>query len=260
MIIDGRQMAETIKQDLKKRLGKRKLKLVIVSVGEDSVSAKYLGRKQKFGEEIGVEVVVQEFASEILQTELAERLRQLADDASVHGVVVQLPLPKHLQTEDLLALIPPEKDVDALSPETRVLSPVVQAIKEILTWQKISPEGKKAVVVGRGKLVGRPVAIWLAQEGAEVSVVDLETSKSEEILKQADIIVSGAGCPGLITPGAIKPGVVLIDAATSELGGKLVGDADSACADKCSVFTPVPGGVGPLTVVCLFKNFIDLNS
>lgn len=260
MIIDGRQMAETIKQDLKKRLGKRKLKLVIVSVGENPVSAKYLGRKQKFGEEIGVEVVVQEFASEISQIELAEKLQRLADDGSVHGVVVQLPLPKHLQTEDLLALIPSEKDVDALSPEARVLSPVVRAIKEILTWQKISPEGKKAVVVGRGKLVGRPVAIWLAQEGAEVSVVDLETSKSEEILKRADIIVSGAGCPSLITPSTIKSGVVLIDAATSELGGKIVGDADLACADKCSVFTPVPGGVGPLTVACLFKNFIDLNS
>jgi len=259
MIINGRQMAEEIRSDLRGKLTGRKLRLVIISVGDNLVTAKYLALKQKFGEEIGAEIVVQEFASGISQAELAERLRQLADDWSVHGVVVQLPLPKHLKTGDLFSLIPPEKDVDALSPEARVLSPVVGAIKEILTQQKISPKEKKVVVVGRGKLVGRPAAVWLAQEGAEVSVVDLETPKPEKILKQADIIVSGAGCPGLITPNMIKQGTVLIDAATSELGGRLVGDVDPACAEKCAVLTPVPGGVGPLTIAYLFKNLVDLN-
>ena len=259
MIIDGRQMAEEIKKELKEKLANKNLRLVIVSVGDNTVWAKYLARKQKFGEAVGVETVVHEFASDVSEGELARHLAKLADDCSVNGVVVQLPLPEQLDTEKLLTLIPPEKDIDALSPEAKVLPPVVAAIKEILERNSVLVEGKKAVVIGRGRLVGRPVALWLAQNGAEVEVVTLETKNPAAVIAQADLLVSGAGQPGLLKPEMLKAGVALIDAATSEVNNKLAGDADGACADKCSLFTPVPGGVGPLTIACLFKNLAALN-
>lgn len=259
MIIDGRQMAEEIKKELKEKLANKNLRLVIVSVGDNTVSAKYLARKQKFGEAVGVETIVHEFAGDVSEDELARHLAKLADDRSVNGVVVQLPLPEQLDTEKLLTLIPSEKDIDALSPEAKVLPPVVAAIKEILERNSVLVEGKKAVVIGRGRLVGRPVALWLAQNGAEVEVVTLETKNPTAVIAQADLLVSGAGQPGLLKPEMLKEGVVLIDAATSEVNNKLAGDAEAACADKCSLFTPVPGGVGPLTVACLFKNLAALN-
>ncbi|MFA5736576.1 MAG: bifunctional 5,10-methylenetetrahydrofolate dehydrogenase/5,10-methenyltetrahydrofolate cyclohydrolase [Candidatus Paceibacterota bacterium] len=259
MIIDGRQIAEDIKKELKEKLIGRNLKLAIVSVGDDIVSAKYLSRKQKFGEAVGVETIVYKFADDVSEDGLVEQLHKLANDGSINGIVVQLPLPKHLATEKLLALIPSEKDVDALTSEARVLPPVVAAIKEILTRNQVSIEGKRAVVVGRGRLVGKPAALWLTQNGAIVEIVDLATKNSTTIIAQADLIVSGAGKPGLLKVGMLKEGVVLIDAATSEAEGRLLGDAEPACALRCSIFTPVPGGVGPLTIACLFKNLAELN-
>ena len=252
-------MAENIKQELAERLTGQNLKLVIIAVGDNVVSAKYLARKQKFGEAVGVETVLHEFVADVCEAELVEHLEKLANDGNVSGIVIQLPLPKHLNEEKLLALVPAEKDIDALSPEARVLPPVVAAVKEILERNDVSVEGKKAVVVGRGRLVGRPTALWLAQNGAEVEVIDSATKDPVTVIAEADIIVSGAGQPGLIKPEMLKEGVVLIDAATSEADGKLAGDADPACADKCSLFTPVPGGVGPLTIACLFKNLAELN-
>lgn len=259
MIVDGRQVAEELKSVVKKNLVGRNLKLVIVSVGADTVSSKYLERKRKFGEAVGVQVITHEFDSAVTESELTEHLTKLADDGGVNGLIIQLPLPKHLDTDRLLALIPAEKDVDALSPSARVLPPVVAAIEEILIRNQISVEGKKAVVIGRGRLVGKPVACWLVQNGAMVEVADLATKNLTQVVAQADLIISGAGSPGLLKSEMLKTGVILIDAATSEVGGKLAGDADLTCAGKCSLFTPVPGGVGPLTIACLFKNLAELN-
>lgn len=261
MIIAGKALAAEIKQELKKKMQNKNLRLVVVWVGEDPASAKYVERKKKIGEEIGVEVLVHEFSEEITQEELEEAIRRLGNDENVNGVIVQLPLPSALDTQKILSLIPTDKDVDALGEEAKVYSPVVEAVKEILKRSGVKIDGKKVVVIGKGKLVGLPVSLWLVQERGEVAVIDENTEEEAKAkaLKEADIIVSGAGVPGLIKPDLIKEGVVLIDAGTSEAGGKLVGDADPACAAKCSIFTPVPGGVGPLTVVMLFKNLLELN-
>jgi len=261
MIVDGKALAAKVKEKLKKKAHGKNLCLAVVWVGDNEVSAKYVARKKKLGEEVGVEVRVYEYAAEISQAELEEEIKKLADKSEIKGIIVQLPLPAHLEEEKILNLIPAEKDVDALSQEARVYSPVVEAVREILEEGGVEIEGKRAAVLGRGKLVGKPVALWLSQEGAEVEIIHSQTSEEEKkrILKTVDIIVSGVGEPGLIKPEDIKEGVVLIDAATSESNGKLVGDADPSCADKCALFTPVPGGVGPLTVVMLFKNLIDLN-
>jgi methylenetetrahydrofolate dehydrogenase (NADP+) / methenyltetrahydrofolate cyclohydrolase len=269
MIVNGRALAEDIKTELKQKTQNKNLRLDVILVGDNIVSEKYVARKKKMGEEIGVEVVVHELLSDIAQVDLEEEIEKLNNNERVNGIIIQLPLPARMSSDgpaqideqNILNLVSPEKDIDALGSETRVLSPTVGAIKEILERNNIDLKNKKAVVLGKGKLVGRPVAIWLTQEGANVEIIDSKTAEVDSIklLQNADIIVSGVGKPSLITPDKIKEGVVLIDAATSEQNGSLKGDADPACADKCSLFTPVPGGVGPLTVVMLFKNLLELS-
>ncbi|MFA6254104.1 MAG: bifunctional 5,10-methylenetetrahydrofolate dehydrogenase/5,10-methenyltetrahydrofolate cyclohydrolase [Candidatus Paceibacterota bacterium] len=261
MIVDGKKLADDIKTTLRLALlaqGKN-LRLDVILVGDNLVSQKYVKRKKKVGEEIGIEVIVHELMREITQIELEEEIENLNNNERVNGIIVQLPLPPQIDQEKILNLVSPDKDIDALSREAKVLSPTVGAIREILEKNKVSLAGKRVVVVGNGKLVGRPVSVWLTQEGVSVEVIDIDTKNPEEALLQADIIVSGVGKPGLITSDKIKEGVVLIDAGTAESGGQLKGDADPACAEKCSLFTPVPGGVGSLTVVMLFKNLLELS-
>jgi methylenetetrahydrofolate dehydrogenase (NADP+)/methenyltetrahydrofolate cyclohydrolase len=171
-------------------------------------------------------------------------------------------LPIGLDVDAVLANVLPDKDVDDINPATagldkRVNAPVVEAIREIFVRNGITVEGKKACVVGEGRLVGHPAAMWLESEGAKVTVITYDKG-SYETLKDADIIVCGAGVPGIIKPEMIKEGAVLIDAGTSEAEGRISGDADPSCADKCSVFTPVPGGVGPIAVAMIFKNLFTL--
>ncbi|MFA5001324.1 MAG: bifunctional 5,10-methylenetetrahydrofolate dehydrogenase/5,10-methenyltetrahydrofolate cyclohydrolase [Candidatus Paceibacterota bacterium] len=261
MITDGKALAEEIKNNLKKESRGKNLRLDVVWVGDNAVSEKYVERKKKIGEEIGIEVVVHELIADITEEDLISEIEKLNNDERVNGIIVQLPLPKQLDESKILNLVAPEKDVDALSHEAKVLSPTVGAIKEILERNNVDFRNKKIVVLGKGKLVGRPVAIWLTQEGGEVVVIDSKTSDTDSLkfLQTADIIVSGVGQPGLIKPASIKMGVILIDAGTSESEGQLKGDADPACAEKCSLFTSVPGGVGPLTVVMLFKNLLSLS-
>jgi len=186
------------------------------------------------------------------------------------AAIVQFPTTRSQQEID--ELLPIEKDADVLSTGARekfergvtgaLLPPVAGAVKEILETNHTELKGRRAVVVGEGFLVGKPVATWLRQQGAEVTVMTIENSRGElaASLRFADIVVSGAGSAGLITPDMISEGVVLIDAGTTESAGVLKGDADPACAAKCSLFTPVPGGVGPVTVAYLFANAVELAS
>ncbi len=184
------------------------------------------------------------------------------------AILVQLPLPSNIDMKAVCDSIPIEKDADVLSTAARekfekgdadaLLPPVAGAIREIFAFGKVEVTGKKAVVIGDGWLVGKPAATWLAQQGAEVEVVNSKTVDLAAALRAADIIVSGAGDAHIIKPEMLKDGVVLIDAGTSESSGVLAGDADPACAAKCPVFTPVPGGVGPIAVACLFDNAVTL--
>ena len=259
MIIDGKKIASEIKLKLAEMAEGRGLRLGVVQVGDNPVSSRYVARKQKFGAEIGVEVAVFEYPADISESALVAEIKRLTSDPNLHGLIIQLPLPAQINETEILNLVSSDKDVDALGSEARVLNPTVSAIREILNFGKIKLAGRRAVVLGKGKLVGRPAAIWLTQEGVDVTVIDSKTSDPTSLLQEAEIIISGVGRPGLIKPAMIKDGMVLVDAGTSESGGQLRGDADPACADKCLLFTPVPGGVGPLTVAMLFKNLLELN-
>ena len=269
MIIDGNKIAEEIKSGLAAEIsgGGMKLSLDIVQVGNDPVSAKFIKRKENFAGDIGVETKLHNFPEEISTENLCRKIKEICDTKEKRGIIVQLPLPAHINTQDVLNVIPPEKDVDVLSAAATgyftvggdILPPVADAAKEILDRSDFKTKGKNAVVIGAGILVGKPSAIWLINQGASVSVLRSHTADIAKYTIEADIIISGVGKPGLIMPEMVKEGVIVIDAGTSFKNGKLAGDVCESVSKKASIFTPVPGGVGPLTVAMVFKNLIKLS-
>ena len=242
MIVDGKQIAGEVLQELEQeRRDFGVLSLGIVMSAGDKATESFVKIKTRVAQRLGIDV------HRFTPGEMPQAL--LCD-----GVLVQLPIEN---ADVLIAAVPPEKDVDALGPYPVVRSPVAEAVAEILARSGVDTKNKKAVVVGAGRLVGAPAAKLLRELGADVTVVT-HSQGSLGLLKTADIVVCGAGEPGFIKPEMLKQGVVLIDAGTSEIGGKLAGDADPACAAVCSVFTPVPGGVGPIAVAMIFKNLFTL--
>ena len=236
MIIDGKKIAEEILGELK-----GSYKLGVIMNLSSPASDSFVKMKERAAVRAGMQIV--RYGPEDIDKAL------LCD-----GVLVQLPI---ANAEELIAAIPPQKDVDALGPHALVQSPIAEAISEIFIRAGVAAKGKKAVVVGKGRLVGAPAAELLRSLGAQVVVITKPEGSLEE-LQDADIVVLGAGKPGIIGPDMVKEGVVLIDAGTSEAGGKLMGDAEPGLRHVASVFTPVPGGVGPIAVAMIFKNLAVL--
>ena len=262
MIVDGKAIAEDIYAELKPKFEKlgRAVKLGIIVVGENPVIESFVRMKEHAAERLSVEMVRANLPESARMQDVEQAARTLVSETD--AVIMQLPLPKQVDIETALAAVPNEKDVDALNPtvpegQRLVHAPVALAIVEILRRSGVTIAGARTVVVGEGRLVGKPAA-WLLQSlGANVSIFSLDKGSITD-LKDADIAVLGAGNPGFIRPEHLKEGVALIDAGTSELKKKIHGDADPACAGKASVFTPVPGGVGPIAVALIFKNLLDL--
>ncbi|MBU3942705.1 bifunctional 5,10-methylenetetrahydrofolate dehydrogenase/5,10-methenyltetrahydrofolate cyclohydrolase [Patescibacteria group bacterium] len=236
MIIDGKKISEKILEKIKKEVEEKKLnlKLAIVLVGNDPSSKIYVRKKEEASERVGIDFELFDFPEDIEEGELIQEIKNIADDFSIHGIVIQLPLPKQFETNEILNLIPADKDVEAISP-------VVSAIEYILKEYGISLEDKKVVVVGKGVLVGIPVGDWLQKQGISFSGI--------ENIKEADVVISGAGQRNLITKNMVKEGVVIIDVG---------GDVNSEVAEKASYFTPIIGGIGPITVACLLENLTKM--
>jgi len=270
IIIDGKKLSDKILDDLKQRIDKSelKLKLAVIMVGEDLVSEIYIKQKKKACEYVGIDFDLFKFPSEISVADLKSKIQKIAWNPEVAGVVIQLPLPEKFRAQDFLNLIPLEKDVDVLSENgiakfysgnSVVFPPTVCAISQLLEKRKISLKGKDIVVIGAGRLIGLPLTLWLLRESATVSVLNSFTKDIESFCKKADIIISGAGKQNLITGKMVKEGVVIIDAGSSSEAGKTKGDIDfESVSKKASYITPVPGGVGPMTVACLLKNIVEL--
>ncbi|MDP1689796.1 MAG: bifunctional 5,10-methylenetetrahydrofolate dehydrogenase/5,10-methenyltetrahydrofolate cyclohydrolase [bacterium] len=270
MIIDGRTMASEVLAHAKERaaLLARPPRVLALVANETPATKSYLTIKGKRAADADCVLEVRQFPESVSGEELKSAITQSDADA----IIVQLPLPSGIDTKEICDAIPVGKDADVLSSAARarfemkdlrnlsssLLPPVVSAVREIFNKSNVDTKGKKAVVIGTGFLVGAPAATWLAQQGAEVAVLTRKSGDLTAALRAADIIVSGAGSPHLIKPEMLKQGVVLIDAGTSESNGTIAGDADPTCAEKCSIFTPVPGGVGPLAVACLFANAVTL--
>lgn len=271
MRINGNEIRDILKQELREELAQSGVShhLVVISVGDDPVVQKFVNIKRKFAEHIGVVFFEKKFPADVSSTLLEKTIQDLNVDSSVTGIIVQLPLPLHLDTTKALDLIVSSKDVDVLSSYANqlfsegtsdVLPPVVGAIAEICCRYDVEIQGRKVAILGSGRLVGAPAEVWFRAEGGEVRVFD-KTSDVDAMhvfLHEADIVVSGMGQAGYLKPEMLKEGMVLIDAGTSESRGVIVGDADPRCEDVARLLTPVPGGVGPLTVAMIFRNLITL--
>jgi methylenetetrahydrofolate dehydrogenase (NADP+)/methenyltetrahydrofolate cyclohydrolase len=261
MIIDGKAIAADILVGV--RSGVTQLatppRLTVFTCAPNFETQKFLNLKQKRAHEVGIIVQV------ILLPEASttEMVVAAIENEVVHtdGIIVQLPFPEHIAVATILKAVPVNHDVDALSyvgGDTVVLPPVAGAIDAIARVHTVDWAGKQVVVVGNGRLVGAPAAAYAETKGAVVTVVVKDTPNTAEAIAAADILILGAGVPGLITPAMVAPSVVVFDAGTSEEGGMLVGDAVPAVADKASIFTPVPGGIGPITIAILLKNVLYL--
>jgi len=252
MNIDGRVLADAVFARLGARDSSPSLGILIA--GSDTVTDSFVRTKARAADRLGVTVVREIIPASASTEDALGALALLA--RRVDGLIVQLPLPTQIDVEKVLAAIPPEKDVDGISASPKVRPPVAEAVAEILAAHSVEVKGTNAAVVGSGRLVGKPCAALLTELGASVTVI--HRGDSLDALKDADIVVLGAGEPGLVKPEHLRHGVVLIDAGTSESSGKIAGDADPACAEIASVFTPVPGGVGPIAVAMIFKNLFEL--
>ncbi|RQW62179.1 bifunctional methylenetetrahydrofolate dehydrogenase/methenyltetrahydrofolate cyclohydrolase FolD [Vibrio viridaestus] len=273
-IIDGKQLAqqiisevalevEVIQHDSGKTPG-----LAVVLVGDDPASAVYVRNKIKRAKEAGIRSIEHRLDTAITQNDLESLIKQLNQDPTVHGILVQLPLPRHINEKDIIRLITPSKDVDGFHPHNVGLLSVGQSslipctpmgCLEMLKRELGDIEGKHAVVIGRSNIVGKPMASLLLQENCTVTVVHSRTSDIEEVCKEADIIIAAVGIAKLVKDSWVKQGAVIIDvginAVTVDGKRKLFGDVDfDSVAPKCSAISPVPGGVGPMTIACLMKN------
>lgn len=261
MIVDGRAIASRLIQQLKNEVTHltHKPHFTVFTCAPNFETRQYLQLKMKRAKEVGIGINVIELPETITTEEAVWSLEHAC--IQTDGVMVQLPLPEHLATEKLVAAIPPHMDVDGMQfdgSSDRPIHPVAGAIACIAEQHDVLLAGQQVVVVGQGQLVGKPVALWAKGQGARVITLTKDTKNNAEIIKSADILILGVGQPRLITPDMVQEGVIIFDAGTSELGGKLTGDADPACAEKAALFTPVPGGIGPVTVAVLLSNVARL--
>jgi len=265
-ILDGKKTAEKRLELLKEKIEDQKLypRLATVIVGNDPASQMYVRMKHRACEQVGIGSVGIELPAEATTRTVVDEVRRLNRDEDIDGILVQLPLPKHVDTERVIGAIRPDKDVDGYHPENMGLlfsgrpkfsSCTPTGIMTLLAEYNIPVAGKRAVVAGRSIDVGRPMAALLLNADATVTICHSKTVDLAEELKRADILVSAVGKPHFITAEMVKPGAVVIDVGINQLEGKLVGDVDfEAVREIASAITPVPGGVGPMTIATLMEN------
>ncbi len=269
-IIDGRKLQKEILAKVKSAVALLSFQPVFcdVLVGDDKVSAQYVAMKDKTAESIGIKFVNAVFNADIKTEDLVKEIEKLNKLENMCGIIVQLPLPKTIDTKKVLNAIDPSLDVDCLgsitsvqfyNQKTNLSSPAALACMVLLDSLKLNLENKKIVVLGQGDLVGRPVSALLRFRYLNYEVISSESLNKEEIIKNADVIISGIGKGKYIKGDMIKKGVVLIDAGTSESTNSIVGDVDFESVQGVASFvSPVPGGVGPVTIAMLFNNVLEV--
>ena len=257
--LNGRELALYIQERQAKAVRNLKQqykifpKLAIIRTNPDPVVDSYMRIKQSFGDDIGIEVDVHT----IDQSQALEKINELNNDDSVHGIIVQIPLPDKSQTAEILNSVNPQKDVDGLSENTNYDAPTPVAINWLLVGYSVQLEGMNLVIVGHGQLVGRPLAKMWNASGYEVQVIDKSTPDLKNITENADVLVSATGVPSLITSDMLKPDTVVVDAGVATDSNGLIGDVASDVREREDIIiTPIKGGVGPLTVAALFENVI----
>ena len=271
-VISGREVAENIlTTDLKKKvieLNKKNIKpkLIVVLVGDMKASASYVAQKEKFAVKAGIESDVMRFESSVTESEILDQIDIINKDKNIHGVIVQLPLPDHISVAKVLNRIDPSKDVDGFTPtnvgklflgEDTLVSCTPKGIMQMLASTGTDLSGKNVTVVGRSNIVGKPVAILCLQQNATVTMCHSRTKDLNAKLSDADVVIVAVGIPKFINGDQIPKDSIVIDVGIHNIDGKLCGDVDFDSASlKASAITPVPGGVGPMTVCALIENTI----
>jgi methylenetetrahydrofolate dehydrogenase (NADP+)/methenyltetrahydrofolate cyclohydrolase len=269
-LIDGKVVAKAVKEEVRNRVEALRARgirpgLATVLVGDDQASHVYVRNKQRTCEDLGMHTVGHELPATTSQEDLLALVQRLNHDPAIHGILVQLPLPKPLRSEPILNALSPDKDIDGLHPfnmgklmmgEPRFVPCTPAGVMAMLDYYKLPIEGKTAVVVGRSNLVGKPVALLLMHRHATVTICHSKTVDLPAVCRRADILVAAMGKARFVRAEMVKDGAVVIDVGINrEADGKLVGDVDfEAVAAKAAWITPVPGGVGPMTIAMLMRN------
>ena len=272
-IIDGKALAAQVRDSVKpavERLGARGVRpgLAVILAGDDPASHTYVRNKIKACADTGVRSQLHELPAAIAESALLEQVRALNEDPLVHGILVQMPLPKHIRSASILDAVSPAKDVDGFHPANLgalvaglpAVAPCTPAgVMRMLAAEGVVLEGRSAVVLGRSTIVGKPMALLLLQRDATVTICHSRTTHLAEVARQADILVAAVGRAKFVTAAMVKPGACVIDVGVNRLAdGKLAGDVDyAAVREVAGMITPVPGGVGPMTVAMLIHNAVN---
>jgi len=273
-IIDGKKVSQHIREEVAREVEKLKNEtgttpgLAAVLVGDNPASEIYVRNKRKACEQVGIYSEEYKLSKETTQKELLSLIDKLNNDKKIHGILVQLPLPEQIDSTKILRSVSPSKDVDGFHPENvgllvegnpRFISCTPNGIMKMLDFYNIEIKGKEAVVVGRSNIVGKPTAILLLHRHATVTICHSRTTRLDEVVRRADILVAAIGRPNFITEDMVKEGAVVIDVGINRnKDGKLIGDVDfEKVKGKASYITPVPGGVGPMTIAMLLWNTLE---
>ena len=272
-IIDGKKISQEIKDELKERVAALKEKgvevtLAVIQVGNNPASTVYVGNKKKACAYVGIRSLAYELPEETTEAELLELVEKLNKDDSVNGILVQLPLPNHIDEDKVIKTIAPEKDVDGFHPESvgrlsigqkGFVSCTPAGIIQLLKRSDIEIDGKECVIIGRSNIVGKPMSMLLLRENGTVTICHSHTKDLKDVCKNADILIVAIGKPKFIDTSYVKDGAVVIDVGIHRNAeNKLCGDVDfDSVVSKASHITPVPGGVGPMTIAMLMSNCVE---
>lgn len=268
-IIDGKKISLEIREKLRKEISDLKVipSLAIIYVGDNPASEIYVRNKIKVGEELGIDVKLFRFNSDERQDVIINKIKELNEDISVHGIIIQSPVPSQIDEAYINSFIDKDKDVDGFgvfslgslaSNDEKFIAATPYGILKMLEYENIDVKGANVVIVGRSKIVGRPLALALLNRDATVTITHSKTKNLASITKLADILIVAIGQPEFITSDYVKNGAIVIDVGISRVDGKIKGDVDfTKVKEKASYITPVPGGVGPMTIAMLLSNVVE---
>lgn len=270
-LIDGKEIAKDIREKVKETVAAYRAegispRLAVILVGDDPASVWYAKSKQKAAEKIDILYDFYELPADTPEADVIALVEKLNSDADVHGIMVELPLPKHIDKDRVMATVSPVKDVDGVNPINRgyilqgsegLFPATPESCIECVLSTGVNLQGKKAVIVGRGETVGKPLVFMLLKYNPTITICHSRTADLAKEVKEADVVIAAVGKAGLITGDMLKPGAIVVDAGVNEVEGGYVGDVDFESAEKvASAISPVPGGVGSLTTVLLFRNLM----
>jgi len=259
MIINGKELSQYIIRRLRKEFSNfREVNLAIIAVGNNPSVFSFIKQKKRTADNLGVNLKVYRFQKSVSTRRLIQKIVELGKDKKIQGIILQLPLPENINPDDVISFIPPEKDVDGFVEKSVNLPPSVEVVKFLMRRHNINYRGKKVVIVGYGRLVGKPIYNWLKKKNVKIFVIEKQTLLKErrKIIESADILISGVGKANLIPATWIKRNSIIIDFGYDFKNGKIYGDVSKNASKNALLFTPTPNGTGPILVAMIFRNLL----